>query len=262
MRKLSANECKNIQLKILKYIDEFCSENHIKYYLCGGTLIGAIRHKGFIPWDDDIDIMLPRPEYNKFLRNFKDDKNYKLLSLYNQPGYFYPYIKIVDPQTSLTEYNAEMEFDNYGIYVDVFPIDGLPKNKILAKLHFKYILILRNLFYLSIKKNCPKNFFKKFLWIFSKLFHWNFLLKKIDKLSQKYDFNSSNYVAAQCAGYGEKDKYSKDIFKDSLRVPFEKYEFNIPIGYNEYLSNLYGDYMKLPPKSQRKTRHNYSAYLN
>ena len=142
-RKVTLEEMRDLQLAMMDKIHEFCVERGIRYSLGGGTLLGAVRHKGYIPWDDDIDIMLPRPDYERFLKEFDGVyPNFKVLHLNNDRTYPYLFAKVYDSRTLLVECRATM-----GVYIDVFPIDGLPLKAELPKymrtLDFLCHLILR-----------------------------------------------------------------------------------------------------------------------
>ena len=267
-QKLSMEECKKVQLSILSYVDEFCRNNRINYYLCGGTLLGAIRHKGYIPWDDDIDVMLPRPDYEKLLRCFDGKGQYKLISMYNQDDYYYPYAKIQDVTTELIEKNADVHIKDYGINIDIFPIDGLPDTDFKIRNYYRRVMFKREIYYLSLNKNFRKSksriisFVKYLIWRYAKVVGWKKLLKRVVKISLKYDYDKSFWVGAPIAGYGNREVFHKTIFAETLRVPFENMQFNIPVGYDEYLTRLYDDYMELPSEENRKTRHEFVAYKN
>lgn len=124
MRKIDINELKRIEINILDYVADFCNKNGITYYLDGGTLLGAIRHKGFIPWDDDIDIAMPRKDYDRFVHMCLDDSRYKILSYETDEKYIYSFAKVVDSYTKLKEWGTA-EYEQLGVYIDVFPIDAL-----------------------------------------------------------------------------------------------------------------------------------------
>lgn len=132
MRLISFEEHKKIQLSILRDIDVFCQKNQIKYFLAFGTLLGAIRHKGFIPWDDDIDIAMPRPDYNKFILSFNGMvDNLKVLAPEIDLDYYAPYANVYDTRTVLEEKGTSHLKFEIGVKIDVFPIDGVPTNKIV-----------------------------------------------------------------------------------------------------------------------------------
>lgn len=267
MKKLSGDEIKNIQLNILCYIDDICQKNGIKYFLCGGTLIGAVRHKGYIPWDDDIDIILPRPDYMRLVELLYNDMKYRSLSIYHNDDYCYSFAKVVDTSTVLKENNVPFDIKDMGVYIDLFPLDGLPKTKTGIYFYYKLMMILRNLLYSSLYSSFQKPSkiikypFKYIYWKFSVSKGWKYWINKVEKLTLKYNYQNSQMVGCQSSGYGPREVFSHNSFCQSLRVPFENYSFNIPVGYDEYLTKLYGNYMIIPPKSKQHTRHNFEAYL-
>jgi len=266
---LSLEEIKKIELDILKDIHQVCENNGLRYYLAGGTLLGAIRHKGFIPWDDDIDIIMPRPDYMKFIKIYENegDKKYKLISPYNNKNHLYTFTKVFDTRTVKIENGIDYDSDNIGgIEVDIFPSDGLPDNIKKSNNYFFRQKILFNFYTFSVLKyrkgkNVIKNIIKNTIISICKLFGKNRFIELINNMAMKYDFNNSKYIAVSVTPYyGKKERLEKDRFINPIKVEFEGYLFNAPENYDQYLSNLYGEYMKLPPEEKRITHHNYKAY--
>ena len=271
MKYIELEELKNIQINILKYVKKICNENGLRYYLCGGTLLGAIRHKGFIPWDDDIDIFMPIDDYKKFIELFHTNKidceNYILFDPYSTKRYQYLFSKLADRRTILIENNSP-KIENLGVNIDIFPICGLPNEK-----------EERDIFIESLKKSYDK-FTKtdKLLWNYSKYRYKSiaktiikypyYLLNKgnnikdiILKMMEKYDFDESNFVAFYFTIYNiEREITRKQVYSETIDVKFEDDYFSAAIGYDEYLTNLYGDYMKLPPVDKQVTHHDFRAY--
>ncbi|PID83042.1 MAG: hypothetical protein CSB15_00210 [Clostridiales bacterium] len=260
MRKIDIKGLRKIQLEILDIIHEFCEKNSITYYLSYGTLIGAVRHKGFIPWDDDVDISMPREDYDKFINSFNDyNKKYKLLAMENDENYPYTFAKVVDADTFL----VERDNPSYpiGVYIDLFPIDGTDKKgKIILKQRVWSTLYLLKNVKLSSKMQVHKTlglFLSKILlFIFPK----KFIRNRIDNNIYNYDYSSSNYVA----GFSIGESYDKPIFKScfekKLLTKFEDREYYIPVGYDEWLKSIYGEYMNLPPVDKQKPHHSFDAY--
>jgi len=266
-KRLNIDEVKSIELEILRYVKDICNANKLRYYLCAGTLLGAVRHKGFIPWDDDIDIALPRNDYMKLIDILKNDHRYGSLSIYNNKDYYYPFAKIVDTSTILIEHTMEYPIEGLGVYIDVFPIDGLPQNNIIIRYHMNKLKIFRKMLFLSLKRDCPKSsnaikyIIKYVVWIFSKIIGWRKLIRYVERLGTKYDYNNGDKVGCIVSGYYEKEIVNKEVFEDSVDLEFEGVMFPAPIGYEEYLTSLYGDYMKLPPEEERVYRHSFDAFL-
>ena len=169
MKKIEEKELKSIELNILKDIHTFCEMNNLTYYLCGGTLLGAVRHRGFIPWDDDIDIFMPRVDYDRFLTEYAS-KQYTVLCHKNTQGYYLPFAKVVDKSTRIEE-TLVKSIPNCGVYVDVFPIDGFSNNVDTAKSMVKKAkryMFMNGLAYSFPRKNDSakhiiKNLFMKFV---------------------------------------------------------------------------------------------------
>lgn len=267
MEKISLEEQKKIQLDILKYTADICEKNNINYFLGGGTLLGAIRHKGYIPWDDDIDIMIPREGYEKLIELFnnKEDNDYKLLCYKNCNDYYYPFAKIVNKKTKMEELKFN-EIEEMGIYIDVFPIDFLPNDANKIKNIFKKYDRMYKLIAIQNARNLNKVTEKKLKLLLKKVLLpfvrkpkiKKMLLKKIDELA--CDYKNTNKVACISGRYLEVEIMPKEYISDSILVDFEDMKFRIPIGYDEYLRKHYGDYMKLPPKEKQVAEHETIAY--
>lgn len=258
----------NIELEILKYIDKICKKNDIKYSLCGGTLLGAIRHKGFIPWDDDIDIVMTRNDYERFLtimdNTYKDGDKFKCLHYGNEEKYYYRFAKVVDLETKL----EEIDFDNpenLGIFVDVFPVDGLnikKKKHIIHKADFYGRLLSYSCMKRMRKRNDSslKYFIKKFICFrLAKMFkpeHW---LNKYEKYVKSFKLADHEYCDIYSGGMATKELFPTRFFDEIIDVEFEGLKFPAFKNYHEYLTNTYGDYMT-PPPPEKQTHHSVVAY--
>ena len=265
MKELTLQELKDIEFDILKVFDAFCKENNIRYFFAYGTLLGAIRYKKFIPWDDDVDVLVPREDYNRLLTLFKDTEKYRMFALERNPEYRYPFAKLCDMTTRKDEfgYNIGVEL---GVDIDIFPLDNwdndLEKAKQEAKEIGKY---MKYLGFTKLKKpdsaNPVKRFIKGIVMMFCKLLGSGYYLKKIMEASNKPEQKGSAYVGCKtwCV-YGPRGIHRAEAFADSVEIEFEGQKFPAPIGWDTYLTDLYGDYLPEPPKEKQKTHHSFKAY--
>ena len=261
--KLTVDEVKSIELNILKYLDKVFKENNIQYYLDGGTLLGAIRHKGFIPWDDDIDIIIKRCDYKKALMTLQNaNTKYKVLSRYFNKEYLYPFAKVIDSTTRLIEKDA-IPVKSLGICVDIFPLDSLPDSELERKKFDDKIHFYRQIAGKAetwILKQCAPTFKNRVSCFFSYLYGWQRALDKIDKIcTENYSGKTKYSLDIVAAGKRYLKALSSD-FDETIEVEFEGISFPAPAGYDDYLTTLYGDYMKLPPIDKRVSNHNFIAY--
>lgn len=266
MKKMTNPEIQNDILQILLEFDKFCKDNNLYYSLSGGTLLGAIRHKGFIPWDNDIDVCMPRPDYDRLIRTFPlIYKNRYRLRCFERGTFSKPFIKIVDQKTLVKE--AHMEFSGEdALWIDVMPVDGLPDDKKETASIYKKAKLLRSFgaytsyqydFYASV---WWKKIFKPFVIFLFKLIGHKVFYDRLDKLGKKYPYDNFNYVGAITWGcYGVNEKMKKKEFENSTVVEFEGHMFPAFSCWDKYLRNLYGDYMELPPVEKRIS-HQIEAY--
>ena len=268
---LDIKEIQAVSLGILKDIAKFCDLHGIRYVLAYGTLIGAIRHKGFIPWDDDVDIMMPRPDYEKFLALFEENHNQmKNLFVFNQmtdKRYPYGISRVCNMNYKIVTDN-EVDCD-MGIFVDVYPMDGVGKTydeglASLEKCHHicdKILLLTRKKIY------CPHlpNVRKQFEYIRKKLLYTiigkKYYFSKLNAIISTFDYDKANYVGvASWVFHPQIDMYEKSIVEDRILVRFEDADFYAPREYDKFLRITYGDYMQLPPVEKRMYHHGYVAY--
>ena len=265
---LSLKELQTIELEILKAYHNFCVEHNLTYYLAGGTLIGAIRHKGFIPWDDDIDIMMPRDDYNKFLELCKDGKLDETKSIDNMHFHknaLTAILRIYDNRTELTFKNYRIE-KKLGCWIDIFPLDGLSDDPKKRQWQFKVARILKDLIVINDTKFGGERRNKvatilqygllPILPVVYLIGHER-LIKWMNKWATKYDYATAKYVGVIEGRAGIKEVMLKENMKPVL-VPFEDEQFYAMSNYDEYLTNLYGDYMT-PPKNP-VSRHQIDVY--
>lgn len=263
-RKLTDDDVKGLSIRILHEVDEFCKINNINYSLAYGTMIGAIRHKGFIPWDDDIDIMMLRPDYEKFISCFNQYKPdiFSVASVETDPTFHYPMAKIICNSTI----NDELGFTGCGFAIDLFPFDKLPVNNDELKSVLKYKKRSWDLFALkTMKWNNNRSVLRNLVIYCSKAlvsFIPNFNIhKRIMRIVAKYASLEGDYlIGCLYTPYGSRDIMSKEIFEETIQVPFEQSQFSCIKEYDQYLTNVYGNYMKFPPIEQQVTHHDNIAW--
>ena len=256
------SKVQNIIWGMMKDLKKYLDENNIKYYMLGGTLLGAVRHKGFIPWDDDIDIGIPRNQYDEFVKNIekKLPKNLRLDTYGNNKNHHYYFSRIVDTRYSLKRIGSLNE-RNENVWIDIFPLDGMPNNWFLRKIHMFRLLMARAMYHISTfdkvnlkRPNRPlsERIVIKFVMItgFGKNMDMYKYLNKIDKLLKKYPYENSNYVVNFMGQYKFKEMFEKKHYGDGTVYDFED---DVMIGPKDY------DYMT-PPNNQEKNAH--AAYFN
>ena len=254
-------EIRPLQLKILEIlqaVDKTCKENNLRYYLTAGTMLGAIRHKGFIPWDDDLDIAMPRKDYDFLMANSKKllPAQFEAVCAENDSLYPLPFAKIQDANTTLIE-RMHLKYLG-GIYLDVFPLDGVPNGKIAQWWHFFRYEYYKKINYF-VYRDPYKHGRGPACWIpllVQKLYSKQKIKKKLRDLQMACDFETSRWVVDHDDGW--KGVISKDIVGTPTPVLFEGCKLN---GYEQadsYLAQKYGDYMKIPDiKHQRQHNFNY-----
>lgn len=281
MRELTHEELKQAELDILKDVARFCEENHLRYYLGGGTLLGAVRHKGFIPWDDDIDISMPRPDYLQFIHTYnREGSRYFVKSIEIDDQYVYTNAKVYDGKTYLLDYLVRKPAPYSGVHIDIFPIDGLPKSRVRQRFLFleqEMLLILArgssmgyvssHKYYDSAKKGGKIKGWLRTALKFGAITVFRFLptsrlLRKINTNLEQFPYESSEEVAClvACIHGAACERLSKAEFEPRMFFDFEGIKLQGSAGYVTYLKQLYGNYMKLPPEANRIAHHNFSAF--
>ncbi len=254
-------DIQKIELEILKYFDTFCRENELKYFLAGGTLLGAVRHSGFIPWDDDIDIAMPREDYDKLLTIKKNiSSDYKLFSYNLEENYYQNFYKLVDTRTYIEEEGENIV--DYGLFIDIFPIDGLGKSKLLANLRARRIVFLNRRKH-DVDYGIEKNFhgIKRLIQNYYFKIGSEEIYKRIMKIATKHSLSDSRYVGSIVGGAkGIKEVFLKEIYTGYIDMKFECYIFKGMKYYDAYLTRMYGDYMVLPDKSDQISNHSFEAW--
>ncbi len=261
-QRLDIEACKRIQLEILDDIDAFCKAEGIRYSLAYGTLIGAVRHKGYIPWDDDIDLIMPRPDYDRFLKEFTSEQNVAL-DLSHSDNCIETFTKVCRKGTVMVDRYLGREL--WGINVDIFPIDGGPETGLES--HYEAIDRKKEWiprlcsFYKVVKKN-------KVLWFLK------YLLKRIRypyfgscvsvKAQIEHDLRACPFENAPLASsyyYGVQEFRPREWFESYTTLVFENKTYPVISQYDAYLRCQYGDYMQLPPEEERVSHHDYDSFL-
>lgn len=259
-------ELQNRLLDIFKWFHELCDRENLVYYAQGGTVLGAVRHNGFIPWDDDIDVGMPRMDYEKFIglaEKINNESRYYIEFPNDKIDFVYPYCKIYDTKTTLIE-NTKYRTKR-GIFIDVFPIDGIGNSMKESVRNFRKIDRKKNLLcsrICTIRKG--RELYKNLsIMAFGMVPFLNPLkiIKDIEKSSKRYDYDKCKYVANLCGAWHEKEIMEKQWVSKPILCKFENTSMYIPQNYDKYLSRLYGSYMQLPPVEKRKTHHDF-IYLD
>lgn len=260
MKQLSPSDVKRIQLSILQEFHDFCLSNNIKYSLCAGTLLGAIRHKGYIPWDDDIDVMMPRRDYERFLLSFESERT-TLFHYTKQKPYMFSYAKLCDNNTIIIE-GVQYE-SGFGVDIDIFPLDFFPDSIEESKKWSKHLGFLKDIrtvknIIISKHRSLKKNVSLFILKILALPIPMKWLVRRVDIVAQKYSDKTDGFLGNMTNGYRMKER--NPMAKALIDVEFEGHKYKAIDNYDEYLTGLFGDYMKLPPVEKRISTHAYTAY--
>lgn len=269
MKELTMQELQAASLEILKTVTDLCEELNLRYALIYGTLIGAVRHHGFIPWDDDVDIMMPRPDYDKLLQ-FLSCHKLPNLTLYNRqtcPPYPYMISRISDDRYILEMENEESV--GMGVFIDIYPYDGLGKTKDEAiafglkgdRLSSLCYQATRKHFAIETTTATVRKIIKYPVFLVSKLIGKDFFQNKLEKLARVKDYAESEYIGCIVwLSWGEKDIFPRKWFDETIMMRFDQYQFRVPKYYDKVLRHEYGDYMQLPPEKDQIGHHYYKAY--
>lgn len=247
---IDQEEMKQIELDLLAHFKAVCEEEKLRYYICGGTLLGAVRHKGFIPWDDDIDVFMPVPDYLKLIDIWKEDEKYKLLNM-NNCITSYMFTRLINKMTVLEEIHYPLR-SKTAINIDIFPISGFPSGDEQEIADFtNEVLQLRNEwddFWFTY--GTQKNEYEKY----------EQLKMKIKDIMTRYDFDDSEMAGYIVTGKLDRELLPRACFDESMLMEFEGENYRVPKGYHTYLTNMYGDYMTLPSKDQQESKHYFNAW--
>lgn len=260
------NRLSPLQIKLLemmKWFHAFCEEHSIKYYVLGGTLLGAIRHEGFIPWDDDIDVGLPRKDYEKFQQLMNGSRGQYVLETptSSNKDFCYTYSKIYDTHTTYVE-NKRIKVVR-GVFLDVFPLDGLGENEIEARENYKrierkYNLVLCLTGGIREGRKWYKNLAVRCLRLIPRfMLDEKHIIQQLDKDCAEHDFNDSKWGGNLMGAWRFKEVMPREIMGKPTLYKFEDMQVFGAEKADAYLTNIYGDWRKLPPKEKQVTHHDY-----
>lgn len=254
---MEIEELQKIEKELLKKIIQVCEKNNINYFLIGGSLLGAVRHKGFIPWDDDIDIGMTRENFEKFnllgreftepyfLQNYKNDNSYPLTMT-----------KVLDTSITLKEERIQNKNSRFGAYIDIFPLDKMPDNRILKRIQlYQYKLLNVQIESRLLWRNQTK--FEEILTSTLNLLHQstNKLVLKRTNILTRYVAKHYNYYNVSSQYGPDREMIEAESVENLIEVPFEDIFVKIPVKYDILLRRQYGDYMKLPDHAKQVPKH-------
>lgn len=254
-------------LEILLYFKDICEKNNLKFYFCGGCCIGAIRHKGFIPWDDDVDIFMPREDYEKLAEIWEeqaDTEKYSYVRTTKDHFTRLQFAMISDNETTFIK-TRQWDLDtNHGVRIDILPLDGCPSGRFARKMQIMWGLIY-SMFIVREAHSSKGKLFEiigKILLALAITDKNRYRVAKFaEKRMSRYKISDCEKITELCAWYQYMvNEYPKSAFEEQLYVDFEGYQLPIPVGYDDYLKMAFGDYMKLPPVESQVAKHDLVYY--
>lgn len=270
MKKLTIESIKSCSYEVLCSVRNVCEENGLRYSLTGGTLIGAVRHQGFIPWDDDIDIMMPRPDYDQFIQLVRSgDYGFDLrCAEVDGNRYWYPFAKACHRKTCLIEKKVQENEVPLGVYVDIFPVDGAGNSFAAARFRTMVFQFLHGLKITSNwtcyrRSKLRKWYYEPFRYVcylISRLLGRGVIDRAMDRFLRAKDYRTCKYAGRLVGDYGSREVMPKELFESFESVCFEGERFAAVSDYDRFLTALYGDYMQLPPVEKQVTHHEFEAY--
>lgn len=248
---MTRQEVRESQLRVLDELDNFCRLNNINYMLAYGTLIGAVRHKGFIPWDDDVDVMMTRSEYERFKKLYSESNMFGFKTTENDKTYNLSFGRLYDKSTVNLVYNGNKCY--YGVFVDVYPMDDAPDSEEEFRQQvedLKAITKWRNLLCntIAVMYKYRLSFIADILYTILPS-----VMRSREKVVLRYNSDTKRYCS--CIASSGSVRHLKSNIEQTTKLEFEGKEYMVPKGYDAFLKEYYGDYMKLPPEEQRIPYH-------
>ena len=249
-------------LDILKFFIAFCEKNNLKYWAGGGTCLGALRHQGFIPWDDDLDVFMPRSDYEKLWRIWqkKESEKYVLCRTTSEKNYHHRVIQMVDTSTTFINRRSAAEDIEHGVYIDIIPMDACA-NTIWGRCRQIYNAIIFSIYNVQ----CVPEFqggkvmrtgTKFLLWMVKDRDQRYQIWKTSEEKMIEYDWDSAEFAVELTTSFKSLFRSWPKQWFETKKVKFEDIQINIPVGAQAYMQAIYGDYMRIPPKEQQHVRHN------
>jgi len=248
---------------ILEYFHGYCEEKGLKYWLAGGTLLGAVRHKGFIPWDDDIDLYMLRDDYERLKAGYDNEKGCFKLYSYDINDYPIPYAKLSDERTVCDSGYKLSGVHTIGVNIDIFPVDEVSEDYEefkKAKARHDKIYTRLHLTRAALNWKYPRAMLKRLFLKYVRNVNPLRVCQEIDQMFNNHAYPQSSKVCEMVEGFVHKRPFERKWFEERTLLPFEGKLFYATKYHHEYLTNHYGDYMQLPPEDQRKSHEN-TAYL-
>lgn len=247
MQEITLIEMQQIELNILLEFDSLCRRYGLRYYIDGGTLLGAMCYEGFIPWDDDIDLKMPRPDYERFLELTQELPKHICVEKPSKEQCEYLFVKLVDTRTLLIENPGENE-KRSGVYVDLFPMDGYPEDLQVRERHLQKLARLNTLFHYSQDRFSHMKFSKsKVSRLKGHLYNMAYspfaLYQKLEKTAMQYNYDEASSVGLLIEGDAKKECFRKCWLEPAAMLEFESHRFPAPNGYREHLRTFYGDHI-------------------
>lgn len=265
MKQLNLKEIKEIELGILLQFKSFCEKNHIRYYLSNGTLLGAVKYQGFIPWDDDIDVFVPREDYDRLIQLYSDSEVYKLFSLERCPKFRFPFAKLCDMTTQKVEDGTDNGL-SLGLDIDIFPLDSSCADRertedIIVKNQKNIEHLIWSKLHFSKSRSLIRSAAKLLVMGVHRLYGARRICKKMVYTAQMHRGTDPNFSGCFVWPiYGQREIIPAVAFAETVYLNFEGVRFPAPAGYNVYLRSLYGDYTQDPPKEKQCTHHRFQAF--